>query len=123
MKKIASILLLVLTFAIDVHAELNEVRGILTKQEARKEGDRVNEYYYYFIFINENAFPVWLDMELYCEREGNGCARTGIYVMEYSKSITLQAGETYEWRPGEGDYVYGRDLKLCYTKYKAYKKQ
>ena len=66
MKKIASIILLFLTFAVSVNAELNEVRGILTKQEER------NDNYYYFIFINENAFPVWLDMELYGEQNHSG---------------------------------------------------
>lgn len=119
MKKIASILLLVLTFAIDVHAELEEVRGILTKQEARKCNDNNylgDFYFYYFIFINENAYPVWLDMELYKQDHG-------IYVMKYSKSITLQAGETYEWKPGEYDTKNYVSLEKYYTKYKAYKKQ
>ncbi len=117
MKKIASILLLVLTFAIDVHAELEEVRGILTKQEARICEDNPGDLYsYYFIFINENAYPVWLDMELYKLDHG-------IYVMKYSKSITLQAGETYEWKPGEYDFKDYVSLKNYYTKYKAYKKQ
>lgn len=105
MKKIASILLLVLTFAIDVHAELEEVRGILTKQEVRKD-------YYYFIFTNENSYPVWLDMEVYY-KDSSG------YSSKFTKSITLQAGETYEWKPG----LYKSMRSECYTKYKAYKKQ
>lgn len=71
-----------------------------------------------FIFINENAFPVWLDMELYGEQD-----HSGIYVMEYSKSITLQAGETYEWKPGECKANFSRSLSQYYTKYRAYKKQ
>lgn len=112
MKKIASILLLVLTFAIDVHAELEEVRGILTKQEVRDDN------YYYFIFINENDFPVWLDMELYGEK-----GISGNYTMEYSKSITLQAGETYAWKPGVCRGNFARSLDQYYTKYRAYKKQ
>lgn len=106
MKKIASILLLVLTFAIDVHAELEEVRGILTKQEVSEDGCCC------FIFINENDYPVWLDMEIYRKSNTWGTKK-------YTKSITLQAGETYEWKLGlHRDY-----LSECHTQYKAYKKQ
>lgn len=112
MKKIASILLLVLTFAIDVHAELEEVRGILTKQEER---DGV----FCFIFINENDYPVWLDMEVYHDA-------TNYYdtSQRYTKSITLQAGETYEWKPEVYRPQYsGLNVNDFHTKYKAYKKQ
>lgn len=108
MKKIASIILLFLTFAVSVNAELNEVRGILTKQEER---DGV----FCFIFINENDYPVWLDMEVYYESSTWGTTK-------YTKSITLQARETYEWKPGlhRTNTTY---LSECHTKYKAYKKQ
>lgn len=112
MKKIASILLLVLTFAIDVHAELEEVRGILTKQEVSEDG------LYCFIFINENDYPVWLDMEVYCDATYHHESQ------RYTKSITLQAGETYEWFPKVQRYTIGGPyLKDFHTKYKAYKKQ
>lgn len=106
MKKIAAIILLFLTFAVSVNAELNEVRGILTKQEVRGE-------VYYFIFTNENSYPVWLDMEVYY-KDSSG------YSSKFTKSITLQAGETYEWKPGLYESTYRSE---CYTKYKAYKKQ
>lgn len=109
MKKIASIILLLLTFAVSVNAELNEVRGILTKQEEREDG------YFYFIFINENDFPVWLDMEVNYVSKTWGST-------QYTKSITLQAGETYEWKPGVHS-TYTTCLSECHTKYKAYKKQ
>lgn len=103
--------MLVLTFAIDVHAELEEVRGILTKQEKRYVD---NEKEYYFIFTNENDYPVWLDMEVYCESTAWGTKK-------YTKSITLQARETYEWYPGLTELP--MDSYHCHTKYKAYKKQ
>lgn len=112
MKKIASIILLFLTFAVSVNAELNEVRGILTKQEER---DGV----FCFIFINENDYPVWLDMEVYYDAPSYSDES-----QRYTKSITLQAGETYEWFPKVNTNPYrGPYLRDFRTKYKAYKKQ
>lgn len=115
MKKIASILLLVLTFAIDVHAELEEVRGILTKQEEKYVD---NKRKFYFIFTNENSYPVWLDMELYYY--STVLSDSFLNGIVASKSITLSAGETYVWGPQTRTY----DVSIYnyIVKYKAYKK-
>lgn len=115
MKKIASIILLFLTFAVSVNAELNEVRGILTKQEEKYVD---NKRKLYFIFTNENSYPVWLDMELYYY--STFLSDSFLNGIVASKSITLSAGETYAWNP-----QIRTDDKSIYNhivKYKAYKK-
>ncbi len=115
MKKIASIILLFLTFAVSANAELNEVRGILTKQEVKYVD---NEKIFYFIFTNENSYPVWLDMELYYY--STFLSDNFLNGIVARKSITLSAGETYAWNPQIRTYNAG----ICnyIVKYMAYKK-
>lgn len=111
MKKLASILLLLIGFSM-LHAELQEVRGVLTQ----KVEDGIDHGYagrrYNFKFTNQNDYSVWLEMELWAHYNGYDSDPANLV---NTKSITLKAGESYIWKVSTYDN--------SYVKYKAYKKE
>lgn len=113
MKKILLMMLAVLSIGLCAYAQLNEVRGVLTKEVTYKSG---SSYYCGYSFTNENNYSVWIEAELWIKTASY--ENKDNYISD-TKSFTLKPGETYLWRNEIGEvHRHG-----YYVKYKAYKAQ
>lgn len=128
--------------SVTAFAQMNEVRGIQTrviKYQGDKRiqyGSRDSEYTYQihgFEITNTNNYSVWVEVAL-C---ASGYNDRSAYVMTVqagtydTKSLTLNAGETYVWKCGDkmlhylnsynGKARYEDLYEQYFVSYKAYK--